>query len=100
MCCLKKIISGQKLICCEVINMDVTLPKSDYILITGKVISPSKEPLCNAAITVFSIDDRCSPAEKKYVGITFSDEYGNYGVSISRNSEVSYEFKAYGSIYE
>ncbi|MBW6409472.1 carboxypeptidase regulatory-like domain-containing protein [Clostridium weizhouense] len=95
---VKKIISGKKIRKCKIINFNVIFPESEYILVTGKVLSPYKNPLANAAITIFSIDKRYCPAKKKYVGITFSDEHGIYGVSIPRNLGISYEFKAYSSI--
>lgn len=97
---LKKRICGKKLICCKVVTLNATFPRSEYILITGKVLSPFNKPLANAAITVFSIDGRYTPHKKKYIGVTFSNEHGVYGMSIPRNLEVSYELKAYSYIMD
>ncbi|MDR5585911.1 MULTISPECIES: carboxypeptidase regulatory-like domain-containing protein [Clostridium] len=97
---VREILCGKKLMHCNRVNIDSTFPKNDYILITGKVISPYKVPLPYAAIKVFSIDTRYSPTKKKYVGVTFSDEQGIYGISVPRYLEISYELKAYGAIYE
>lgn len=96
---IKKRICGKKLICCKVVTLNATFPESKYILIMGKVLSPFKKPLPNAAITVFSIDERYTPHRKKYIGLTFSDESGIYGMSVPRNLGVSYELKAYSYIY-
>ncbi|AOR23409.1 carboxypeptidase regulatory-like domain-containing protein [Clostridium taeniosporum] len=96
----KEVLCGNEIMFCKVVEIDSVLQKEEYILITGKVLSPDKIPLSNAAIKVFSIDDRYTPAKKKYIGVTFSDEKGRYGISIPRNLNVSYEFKAYGCIYQ
>ncbi|NFO15298.1 carboxypeptidase regulatory-like domain-containing protein [Clostridium botulinum] len=95
---VQRVLCGRTLMCCKIVKLDYTFPKEDYVLITGKVLSPDKIPLPNAAIKVFSIDKRYTPAKRKYIGVTFSDEKGVYGISIPRFLGVSYEFKAYGAI--
>ncbi|MCS6131958.1 carboxypeptidase regulatory-like domain-containing protein [Clostridium botulinum] len=97
---VQEVLCGRKIMCCKLIKIDSTFPKEKYILITGKVLSPDKIPLQNAAIKVFWIDENYTPAKKHYIGVTFSDEKGIYGISIPRFLDVSYVFKAYGAIDE
>ncbi|MGN2371286.1 carboxypeptidase regulatory-like domain-containing protein [Clostridium cagae] len=97
---IQEVLCGRKIMCCRLVRVESTFPKEQYILITGKVLSPDKIPLPNAAIKVFSIDKRCTPVKRKYIGVTFSDERGIYEMSIPRFLDISYELKAYGAIYE
>lgn len=101
MCAVMKTrLCGKKLKCCKVVTLNYQLPESKYVLITGKVLSPFKKPLPNAAVVVFSIDENSFPYKKKYIGVTFTDRCGLYGFSVSSLNGVSYELKAYSNIYQ
>lgn len=96
----KRVLCGKKLREHKIVKICSKFPKEDYILLTGKVLSPKKTPLSNAAIKILAINLNCFPIKKIYVGVTFTDENGVYGISIPRLLGISYELKAYGAIYE
>lgn len=96
----KRILCGKKLMNHKIVRICSKFPKEDYILLSGKVLSPNKIPLSNAAIKIMAIDFRYIPVRKRYMGVTFTDEKGVYGISIPRFLGVSYELKAYAAIYE
>lgn len=95
----KRVLCGKKLRGHKVVKVCSKFPKEDYILLTGKVLSPEKIPLSNAAIKIMAIDLACFPVRKRYIGVTFTDEKGTYGISIPRFLGISYELKAYAAIY-
>ncbi|MGL5312912.1 MAG: hypothetical protein ACRC92_06665 [Peptostreptococcaceae bacterium] len=63
-------------------EISTVLANNKYFFLTGKVYAPDKSLLQNAAIKVYQVDNITNPEKKNFVGITFSDEYGTYGISL------------------
>ncbi|MGL4911902.1 MAG: hypothetical protein ACRC3Y_05645 [Romboutsia sp.] len=78
----KIIVSGQKIIDEEILDISTTLKNNTHFFLTGVVYSPSGEPIIGAAILVYEIDDSINPKKKEFVGITFTIEGGIYGISL------------------
>lgn len=95
---IKRCFSGIELSNCEIFHSNFQLDSEKYILISGKIYSPYGKPLVNAAIMINSIDERFVNSKKRCLGVIFSDNLGEYGVSLLKNPHISYEFKAYCSV--
>jgi hypothetical protein len=93
------IISGCKVICCEILEIDMTLPANPYILLKGIVYSPKGEPLPHAAVEVLQIDKSVYPEEERSIGVTFTNEEGSYGITLPRCEPYDYKLVAYSALY-
>lgn len=82
-------------------NLDFNFEEKteSYVLVKGEVLSPNKIPLKNAAITVTIIEKNIDgEVIKSFLGVTFTDEKGEYGISLFFKAGISYEFKAYSAV--
>ncbi|WP_141722964.1 hypothetical protein [Cellulosilyticum sp. I15G10I2] len=96
----KIVISGSRIICCEIMTVDMVLPAKKYILLKGIVYSPNGEPLPDVAVEVLQINRTIHPPVEKRLGVTFTMQDGSYGISLPRAcSGYSYKLIAYSAIY-
>ncbi|MGL5348546.1 MAG: hypothetical protein ACRDA3_14455 [Peptostreptococcaceae bacterium] len=63
-------------------EVSTVLADNKYFFLTGKVYTPDKTILKNAAIKIYQIDNILNPPIITLAGVTFSDEYGTYGISL------------------
>ncbi|MGL5152392.1 MAG: hypothetical protein ACRC7N_17685 [Clostridium sp.] len=92
-------ITGKELLQYEVVIKDIYMTESPnvlkYVLLKGKVLGLNDEIMKNAAIEIYTID---SLGNETFVGITFSDEKGEYGISVPCNKEIIfYKIIAYST---
>ncbi len=78
----KIVVSGKKVVESETLDISTTLPSNTYFLLRGIIYSPTNEPIADAAIEVYKIDESVIPNEKILIGVTFSIEDGSYGISL------------------
>ena len=74
---------------------DVYMDAGEYVFVTGKVYSPDNEVLINVAVAITLIDKNINPPIKTFLGVTFSDEEGIYGVSLLWKNNYEYKFVPY-----
>ncbi|MGL5615036.1 MAG: carboxypeptidase regulatory-like domain-containing protein [Sarcina sp.] len=92
------VILGKDLKVSPNLNFNFEEKTESYILVKGEVLSPEKIPLKNAAITITMIENINNELIKSFLGVTFTDENGEYGTSLFFKTGVSYEFKAYCAV--
>jgi hypothetical protein len=74
---------------------DIYMDAQEYIFVTGKVYSPDKEVLPNVAVAITLIDKNTTPPIETFLGVTFSNEEGTYGVSLLWKNNYEYKFVPY-----
>jgi hypothetical protein len=74
---------------------NIYMNQSEYVLVTGKVYSPNKEALKNIAIKINMIDKSTFPPKKEFLGVTFTDEDGVYGISLLWAKNYEYQLIPY-----
>lgn len=63
-------------------EISTVLSDNKYFFLTGKVYTPEKNIIKNAAIKVYQLDKTVNPPIQILIGTTFSDDYGTYGISL------------------
>lgn len=63
-------------------EISTVLDDNEYFFLTGKVYTPDKNIIKNAAIKIYQLDSSLNPPVQILAGITFSDEYGTYGIPL------------------
>jgi len=76
-------------------TVDVYMDAGEYIFVTGKVYSPDKEILQNVAVAITLIDKNTTPPIETFLGVTFSNEEGTYGVSLLWKNNYEYKIVSY-----
>lgn len=89
----KIVVSGEEIVNNPVLDVSTTLSESGYFLLTGIVYAPGKQPLPNAAVEIYRIDDVANPKNKELIGVTFTQDDGTYGISLPVG--YSYSLKVY-----
>lgn len=79
---------------CTILNADFLINSKNTVFISGFVSGPNGKPLKNCAIAVNSITNN---SIKTFVGVTFTDDTGSYGLALNTNSNFSYELTAYSN---
>lgn len=83
---------------CNILNADFLINSKNTVFISGFVSGPNGEPLKNCAIAVNSISNNSiDNSIKTFVGVTFTDDTGSYGLALNTHSNFSYELTAYSN---
>lgn len=90
------IIPGSEVFYDRVVYADFCVPSKRFFLLKGMVYTPDKIPLANAAIEIWQKYSGCK--KEKRLGVTFSDEFGCYGVSLPADRNSEYILLVYSSI--
>jgi len=89
------ILTGCQIICADIVTADVTLSADAFIFITGIVYDPTEQPLADAAVVIYIIDNNMMPPMEKRLGVTFTVADGSYGMSLPRAKYKEYKLIAY-----
>lgn len=92
---VNKVVCGCIIRDCKVFTINACLPKEKYIFVKGSVYDACALPLSYCAVEVVQIDNRYNPPKEISTSVTFTDEFGYYGVSLFWNEFASYILKAY-----
>lgn len=93
----RKFLTGCELCNNKTINLNFHFAREEYFLLTGFILTPTGDPLSNAALEITLIDGRYNPSREKLIGVTFSQADGMYGISLPLKSKCSYRIIAYSS---
>ena len=89
------LLTGCQIICSEIVIADVILSENAFIFITGIVYDPTEQPLADAAVVIYIIDNNMMPPMEKRLGVTFTVADGSYGISLPRVKYKEYKLVAY-----
>jgi hypothetical protein len=71
------------------------MDKEEYVFVSGIIYSPTKEAIPNAAVSITLIDKSETPPNEIFLGVTFSNQDGVYGVSLPWKLNYEYKFIPY-----
>lgn len=95
MATIKKIIPGCILYECDIYTLNGIFPIKDRIIIKGTVHFGDKNIVQNAGIIISQFDASYEPPKFLYKSVTFSDEFGKYGISVPWNKNSMYVLQVY-----
>lgn len=95
MATIKKIITGGVLCECDVYTLNGIFPLKDRIIIEGTVYFDDKNIVSNVGIIISQFDTSYEPPKFLYKSVTFSDEFGKYGISVPWSKNSTYVLKVY-----
>lgn len=91
----RKFLTGCELDNNKIITLNFQFTNEGYFLLRGFVLTPTGEPLPNAALEITLMDRKYNPPRESFIGVTFSQSDGRYGISLPFKLNYYYTIMAY-----
>lgn len=93
-CYIEKIVTPNDLENRTILQTNITVQRSDEVLLTGTVFGEQCEPLQGTVIQIIRISGR----NRISIGYVITNQDGEFAIAVAKNNRVKYQLDVYGPL--